>query len=290
MQAERKALRNDLASGYRAINWLLLLGVLITMIVPMLNVLAVSFSTRYDSMDPGILLWPKQWSVEGYQTVWQRAKLGQAFFNSSLVAVTGTFFQVLLSSMAGYVLVQRALPLRRLMASIILFTMMIPGDLTLISLYSLNKQLGMLNSYQGLIINGLVSGFSILLMRNYFLTVPESLCESARLDGASEMGVFLRIYLPLSLPGLAAITFLEFIGKWNALMIPVTIISEQRLYTLPMVLKGLAFSQDATSGTDIIAPNAQMAAIVISVLPLVVLYMFTQRFLIGGLTVGAAKG
>jgi len=173
---------------------------------------------------------------------------------------------------------------------VILFTMMIPGDLTLISIYSLNKQLGLLNSYAGLIINGLVSGFSILLMRNYFLSVPESLAESGRIDNASELRILASIYLPLSIPGLAAITFLEFIGKWNALMLPVTIITDAKKYTLPMVLKGLAFANDGTSGIDIIAPNAQMAAIIISIVPLVILYALTQRFLIGGLTLGASKG
>jgi putative aldouronate transport system permease protein len=288
--ANPKVFRNELAPGLKAINWVLLTLVFFTMIIPMLNVLAVSLSTKLGSMQPGVVLWPREWSVEGYVTIWSRANLSRAFTNSSFVSVTATFIQVVLSSLAGYVLVQKDLPLRKTLSSIILFTMMIPGDLTLISIYSLNKQMGLLNSYTGLIINGLVSGFSILLMRNYFLSVPESLAESGRIDNATEMQILFRIYVPLSIPGLAAITFLEFIGKWNALMLPVTIITDAKLYTLPMILKQLAFADDGTSGIAIIAPNAQMAAILISVIPLILLYTLAQRFLIGGLTLGASKG
>ena len=288
--ARSKAFTNELSKGLKLTNGIILLLVFFTMMIPMVNVLAVAFSTRLGSMEPGVILWPRDFSVEGFVTIWQRANLSRAFSNSSFVSMTATFIQVILSALAGYVLVQKDLPFRRAISSVILFTMMIPGDLTLISIYALNKQLGLLNSYAGLIINGLVSGFSILLMRNYFLNVPESLAESGRIDNASEMRILTSIYLPLSIPGLAAITFLEFIGKWNALMLPVTIITDAKKYTLPMVLKSLAFANDGTSGIDIIAPNAQMAAIIISILPLVILYAFTQRFLIGGLSLGASKG
>lgn len=284
-----KVTRNELTPGLKVINIIILLVVVLTMLIPMINVLTVSFSTRLGSMQPGIKLWPDTWTLEGYKTIWVRASLSRAFFNSVFVSVLGTLIQVFLSSLAGYVLIQKDLPFKKTITSIIMLTLMIPGDLTLISIYALNKQLGLLNSYQGLIINGLVSGFAILLMRNYFLSVPDSLGESARIDSAGELSIFTRIYLPLSIPGLASLTFIEFIGKWNSLMIPVTIISEQKYYTMPMVLKQLAFSTDSTSGVDFIAPNAQMAAIVISVIPLLVMYAFAQRYLIGGLTVGASK-
>lgn len=214
----------------------------------------------------------------------------RAFFNSLFVSSVSVVLQVLLSSLAAYVLIQRDLPGRRLLTSIILLTLMIPGDLTLISTYLLNRQLNLLNSYTGLIVNGLISGFAIMLLRNYFQQVPESLAESARIDGATELRLFFGVYLPLSIPGLASIGFLEFVGKWNALMIPVSIISRQELYTLPMLLKLVTFSTESTSGIDFIAPNAQMAAVVITVLPLIALYFLVQNYLIEGLTFGAAKG
>jgi putative aldouronate transport system permease protein len=240
-------------------------------------------------MQPGVRLIPDHFTLEGYKDIWSRVQLWRPFLNSLFVTSIGTFIQVVLSSMAGYVLIQQDLPFKKIMTSIIMVTMMIPGDLTLISIYSLNKQLGLINSYSGLIINGLVSGFSILLMRSYFLSVPSSLAESARIDNASEFTIFWKIYLPLSIPGLATISFLEFVGKWNSLMIPVTIITQQNKYTLPMILRALVFDTSSTSGTEFIAPNSIMAAIVISVIPLILLYVFAQKFLITGMTIGASK-
>lgn len=282
--------RNELTGIQKSLNYLMLFVLFITMILPMINVVAVSFSTKLGSMEPGIRLWPDKFTIEGFIDIWSRANLWRPFLNSLFVSLIGTGIQVILSSMAGYVLIQKDLPFKKIMTSIIMITMMIPGDLTLISVYSLNKQLGLLNTYSGLIINGLVSGFSILLMRNYFLSVPPSLAESARLDNANEFKIFRKIYIPLAIPGLATITFMEFVNKWNSLMIPVTIITDQGKYTLPMVLKSLVFNTATQSGTEYIGPNAVMAAIVISVIPLIVMYIFAQRFLVSGMTLGASKG
>jgi len=286
---KKKKNSNEMSIKGRIFNYLMLLLLLITMILPMINVLAVSLSTKLGSMQPGIRLIPDNFTIDGYKDIWSRVQLWKPFFNSLYVTTVGTFIQVVLSSMAGYVLIQKDLPFKKIMTSIIMVTMMIPGDLTLISIYSLNKQLGLLNSYSGLIINGLVSGFSILLMKNYFLSVPISLAESARIDNASEFIIFRKIYLPLSIPGLATIFFMEFVNKWNSLMIPVTIITKQSLYTLPMILKALVFNTASQSGQEFIAPNAIMAAIVISVIPLILLYVFAQRSLVTGLTIGASK-
>ena len=129
-----------------------------------------------------------------------------------------------------------------------------------------------------------------MLMRNYFLSVPESLAESGRIDNASELRIFFAIYLPLSLPGLAAITFLDFIGRWNSFMVPLIITTKPELYTLPIILRQLTQPTDSTSGVIQIYDNARMAAIVITVIPLLLLYSVAQRFLIGGLTLGASKG
>ena len=285
-----KAFRNQMTPWQRGINWLFLTLIFLIMVLPMVNVLSISLSSNSASQVSNISLWPRQFSAEGYNFIWNAQGLSRAFYNSSVVTVIGTFFTVLISSMAGYVLIQRDLPFRKAIATGILLTMMIPGDLTLVSIFSLNKALGLIDSYQGLIINGLVSSFSVMLMRNYFLSVPESLAESGRIDNASEIRIFFSIYLPLALPGLAAITFLDFIGKWNSFMVPLIITTKPELFTLPIILRQLTQPTDSTSGTVQIYDNARMAAIVITVIPLIVLYTVAQRFLIGGLTLGAAKG
>ncbi len=285
-----KPFRNQLTLWQRSLNALFLSFIFLLMVLPMLNVLSISLSSNTASQVSDISLWPKQFSTEGYTFIWSARGLGRAFGNSVFVSVIGTAITVLLSALVAYVLVQRELPFRKGIATFILLTLMVPSDLTLVSIFSLNKSLGLINTRLGLIVNGLVSGFSVILMRNYFLSVPESLAESGRIDNASEIRIFLSIYLPLSLPGLAAITFLDFIGKWNSFMVPLIITTEPRLYTLPILLRQLTQPTDSTSGTVQIYDNAKMAAIVITVLPLLSLYTFAQRFLIGGLTLGAAKG
>ncbi len=285
-----KPFRNQMTLWQRGINLLLLLVVFLVMILPLINVLAISLSSNMGSQVADVTLWPREFSTQGYTFIWNARNLARAFTNSSVVAVMGTLITSVICAMAGYVLIQRDLPFRRGIATAILITMMIPGDLTLVSIFSLNKALGLIDSYAGLVLNGLVSGFSIMLMRNYFLSVPESLAESGRIDNASEIRIFLAIYIPLALPGLAAITFLEFIGKWNSFMIPLIITNKPELYTLPIILRQLTQPTDSTSGVDYIYPNARMAAIVITITPLIFLYSLAQRFLIGGLTLGAAKG
>ena len=285
-----KSFRNQMTPWQRGLNWLLLTLVFFIMVLPMVNVLSISLSSNTASEVSDVTLWPKEFSTEGYYFIWNAQSLNRAFYNSSFVSVVGTFFTVLISAMAGYVLIQRDLPFRKAIATGILITMMIPGDLTLVSIFLLNKALGLIDSYQGLIVNGLVSSFSVMLMRNYFLSVPESLAESGRIDNASEIRIFFSIYIPLALPGLAAITFLDFIGKWNSFMVPLIITTKPELFTLPIILRQLTQPTDSTSGTVQIYENARMAAIVITVIPLILLYTVAQRFLIGGLTLGASKG
>ena len=211
------------------------------------------------------------------------------FLNSLFVTTLGTVIQVGLSSIAGYVLIQRDLPFKGVLTSFILLTMMIPGDLTMISIYQLNVSLKLINTYTGLILNGLISGFSILLMRNYFESISFTLAESARIDGASEMRIFAGIFLPISLPGLATVFFMEYVGRWNSITIPAAILTNESMYTLPLKLKTMILSTNSTSGTAQIPDNAIMAAIIITAAPLLLIYVFAQKFLLSGLNLGATK-
>lgn len=289
LSRKRNQLANELTPSQKVVNSAFLFVVFILMFLPMWNVIVVSTSTALESSRAGVILWWSRFSLEGYAYVFRILKLGRPFFNSMYVSLFSTVSQVILSALGGYILLQKDLPFQRMMTSFILLTMMIPGDLTLISIYQVNKQLGLLNSYIGLIVNGLISAFCILLMRNYFLTVPVSLAESARLDGASEFRIYWNIFLPLSIPGLATVSFLEFVGKWNSIMIPATLVTEQRLYTLPLMLKSIIVDSSSISGIPPAPDNAVMASIVISSAPLIFIYFFAQRFLLEGITLGAIK-
>ena len=285
----RGAYRNELSVPQKAVMWLFLAFVGFTTFLPMWNVIVVSTTTALESTRSGVVLWWRQFSLEGFRYVFSVCKLGRPFLNSFVVTTVGTVIQVFLSSIAGYVLVQRDLPFRAAITSFIMLTMMIPGDLTMISIYQLNRDLKLLNTYQGLIVNGLISGFSILLMRNYFESISYTLSESARIDGASEMRIFAGIYMPISLPGLATVFFMEYVGKWNSITIPAAILTNEAMYTLPLKLKAMILTTSSVSGTAQIPDNAIMAAIVITAVPLLIIYVFAQRFLLAGLNLGATK-
>jgi putative aldouronate transport system permease protein len=279
-------------SGERAFevaNVVFLCALVLIMIIPFVNVLAVAFSSRLSSMDPGIKLWPTEWTVDGFRTVWVNIGLQRAFINSVIVTSIGTVLHVMLASFAGYVLIQRNLPGRRLMIAFVLATMAIPGELIMIPLFIVNRQLGLLNTLAALVFSGLVSGFSILLMRNFFAGVPYDLWESAKLDGAGDFHIFRTIYLPLSQAGLATIALFELVGRWNQFLPVILYISDSSKYTLQVALQALVTENLSTSGTAMVTPNVRMAGIVIAILPLVIIYPFMQRYFVHGITLGSVK-
>ncbi|WP_026564204.1 carbohydrate ABC transporter permease [Bacillus sp. UNC41MFS5] len=274
---------------FYGLNILFLLLLVLTMIVPLLNTLTVSLSSNIESMKPGIKIWPTEINFEGYETIWKKLELWRPFYNNVIVTIVGTVLHVFLSAMAGYVLVQKELPGRKLMTTIIMVTMMIPGEAIMIPLYVVNKDLGLLNTLSSLVINGLVSGFSVLLMRNYFLGVSYELAESARMDGAGDLRIFLKIFLPLAKPGLATVTLFEFVSRWNHFTSALLYINDDKKYTLQLALRSLIITSDSTSSSDFITANVRMAGIVIALIPLLVIYPFVQKYFVKGLMLGSGK-
>lgn len=274
---------------FSALNVVLMALLAAVMIIPFINVLAVAFSSNLSSMDTGIKLWPSEWSVEGFRTVWVNVGLQQAFINSVIVTSIGTFFHVILAAFAGYVLIQRSLPGKRLMIAFILATMAIPGELIMIPLFVVNRTLGLLDSLTALVFSGLISGFSILLLRNFFASVPYDLWESAKIDGAGDFHIFRTIYLPLSSAGIATVALFELVGRWNQFLPVVLYISDSSKFTLQVALQSLVQPEMATSGTSMVTPNVQMAGIVIAILPLIALYPLMQRYFVQGITLGSVK-
>ncbi|MBP1947881.1 carbohydrate ABC transporter permease [Virgibacillus litoralis] len=274
---------------FYVLNIVFLILLVATMIVPLLNTLTVSLSSNIASMQSGIKIIPTEISFEGYVTIWQKMNLWLPFYNNVLVTVIGTFFHVLLSALAGYVLIQKGLPGKRLMMSLILLTMMIPGEAIMIPLYIVNKDLGLLNTLASLVIHGLVSGFSVLLLRNFFMNISYELAESARMDGANDFKILFNIYLPLAKPGLATVTLFEFVSRWNQFTPALLYINDSTKYTLQIALRSMILSNDATSSSDFITPNVRMAGIMIAILPLIVIYPFAQKYFVKGIMLGSTK-
>ena len=192
--------------------------------------------------------------------------------------------------MAGYVLVREKFKGKVLLVALCTIPMMIPFQMIIIPVYVTMRRLGLIDTLMALILTGAISTFSILLMKNYFEGIPRSLEESALVDGATDLIIFFKIYLPLATPGLATIGIFEFVNRWNQFLPAVLFINSTEKYTLQIALRSLVVNQELTSTTQSVANNAQMAGIVVSVLPLIIVYVFAQKYFIKGIMTGAIKG
>lgn len=273
----------------KIINTIFLFILIGVMVIPILNSIAISFSTSMDSMKPGIALWPKKFSIEGYLIIFNRLNLMKPFLISLFTTVTGTLLHVVLCSLAAYTLVQNELKLKKVFTIIILISMMIPAQAILVPQYIVFKQFGLINNLGALIVSGLVSGFSILLLTNYFKTVPFALFEAALIDGASHFKILTKIYLPIAKPGLITVALFEFVARWNDFTTALLYLNDPKLYTLQLVLRSIISSDDSTSTANLLTNNAKMAGVVIALVPVLLIYPFVQKYFVSGMNLGAVK-
>jgi multiple sugar transport system permease protein len=228
-------------------------------------------------------LWPTGANLASYQRVWAAFPLPQFFANSLIVAVGVTLGQLVTCSMAAYAFARLRWRGRELVFLLYLATLMVPFQVTVTPLFILMRYLNWVNTYQGLIAPGVFSAFGTFLLRQFFLTLPRELEEAAFLDGASHLTVFRRILLPLTGPGLATLSVFAFMGAWNSFLWPLVVVKDQRLMTLPL---GLATLQ----GQFTTEWNLVMAGAVITVVPMLVLYLFAQRTFQKGVVLSGLKG
>lgn len=272
-----------------AVNVVFLSLLALTMVIPFLNVLAVSFTTNLESYENTIKLFPKEFSITGYKDLFRRVEIGGPFMNNTIVTVIGTTFHVLLCAMAGYVLINTKFPGKVLIVLMVTIPMMIPFQMIIIPVFVTMRRLGLIDTLASLILIDIVSTFSILLMKNYFEGIPKSLEESAIIDGANEWTVFLKVYLPLAKPGIATIGIFQFVQRWNQFLPAVLFINSTSKYTLQIALQSLVVNSELTSTTASVANNARMAGIVIAIIPLIIVYIFAQKYFTTGIMVGAVK-
>lgn len=256
----------------------ILLGVgAFVMVLPFLWMLSTSLK---DSAATFTL--PPQWipdapSVNSYRQAFETVPLGRFFLNSVFVAIVSTFFQVLFCAMAGYAFARISFKGRELLFVIYLATLMVPQQVTLTPLFILMTLLGWANTYQALILPGIFSAFGTFLMRQFFLGIPRSLEEAAFIDGAGYVRVFFQIIIHLAKPAIATLWIFAFMASWNNFLWPLIITSDTALMTLPLGLSTL-------QGRWTTEWNVLMAGTLISILPMVLVYVFTQKYIIKGLT------
>ncbi|MBK8023218.1 MAG: carbohydrate ABC transporter permease [Chloroflexi bacterium] len=224
-------------------------------------------------------------ALEGYENVFA-ADLGRWLFNTAFIALTIMLLRLLFDSLAGYALARIKFPGNRLMFTIILGTMMIPGVVLLIPRFIILKQLGMLNAYQGIIIPLMADAFGIFLMKQFFESIPNEIEEAGQVDGANRLVMFFRIILPMATPALTALAIFSFQGIWNNFLdVLIVLGGNQNLWTLPL---GLSFLR-GSSGETLIW-NEFLAGSVITTLPMAIIFFAFQRYFVEGVNYSGLAG
>jgi len=260
---------------------LLVSGVALTML-PLWWMLAASFMPTGEATVYPPRLLPGAATVGHYVDLFTRLSLARHVFNSALVAVLVTLIALLLNSMAGYAFAKLRFAGRDQTFRILLAALVVPAQVTMLPLFLMLKELGLVNTYLGVMIPGMATVFGIFLIRQYALSIPDSLLDAARIDGAGEFRIYWSLVLPLCKPILITLAIFTFMGTWNDFMWPLIILTDSDMYTLPVALANLL-------GEHVQDNELMMAGSVLTVLPVIVVFLVLQRHYIEGLMAGGVK-
>ncbi len=261
-------------------------------IAPLVYMVIVSFMPRGES---GILptpLWPSRWSLENYHELlvrrlidgaWFDYRIVPALFNSVAIAAISTLLGLLLTVPAGYAFAKLRFRGRERLLQVLIASLVVPGQVAMLPLFLIFRQLGLVNSYAGVILPGLAGIFAILFVRQATLAIPDEMIDAARVDGASEGRIFVAIVLPLLTPIVVTLALFMFLGSWNDFLWPLIVLADQHLYTLPVAVAAIA-REHAADG------ELMMAAAVVTTLPVLLLFLAMQRYYLTGLLGGSVKG
>lgn len=274
------------------INGLIMLIIVLAMLYPFWYLIVGSVSSTAHIYSGKFLLWPDQLNLGSYQTMLSNGKVVRAFFTSLFVTIAGTAVSMTLTFMGAYVLSKPYLPGRTVMTMYLVFTMLFGGGL--IPFYLLVKSVKLVDTVWSLIIPTCISTYNLIIMRNFLMTIPITLEEAARMDGANHFYIMTRLYLPLSAPVLATVTLFYAVGYWNSFFYATIFLNNSRYWTLQVLLREFinAASEAALDSANgaIITENAKMALIIITSVPIIVVYPFLQKYFVKGMLVGSVKG
>lgn len=271
---------------FNVINGIIFILISIIMLIPIYKVLVDSFdlSSAY-----GMRLWPKQFGLAGYASVLSNPTLYRPLLISVGTTLAGTFLGLALSTLGAYVLIQWDMPGRTFFANFLLFTMIFNGGM--IPTYLVMKNLGLTNNLLGVVLLPAINIYNLVLMRNFFEGIPQSLFEAATLDGCTPMATFIKVVLPLSKAALASIGLMFSVAYWNDYTNYKLYITDSSLYNFQMKLRSIMMGSDLPQANGGATENTvKSAAIIIAILPFMILYPFLQKYFVKGVNVGAVKG
>lgn len=265
--------------------WLALVVFALLWVAPFLFIVFTSLKGNAEVMSSGAFAPPLDYRFDNYAVAWNRGGFDRSFLNSVLVSAVKVPLGIAISAIAAYALARIPGRFNKAILLLIVFGTMIPFQVMLAPLFTLVNSLGLVNTYAGLILPYLAFGvpFQVFILHSFFRSVPKELTEAALIDGAGHFTIFRRVFLPISLPILAALFILDFVSTWNEFAMALVIMQDQSMWTLPL---GLMSFQGQFSNEY----GQLNSAIVITVLPAVLVYLIFQRYFVSGLAAGAVKG
>ncbi|RAV10491.1 carbohydrate ABC transporter permease [Paenibacillus contaminans] len=283
-------------SLFDILNGLFLLALTLVVIIPFWYMLAVSFSPVSESLGGRFYLIPKEFLLEAYQYLFSTDRFMKSIGNSIYITAVGTAFNIIVSITLAYALSKKTLPGRKLILLMMLFTMVFSGGM--IPKYLLIKWLGLLNSYWALILPAATNAFTILVMKTFFQNLPESLDEAARIDGAGEVRILVSVVIPLSMPIIATFSLFFMVSHWNEFFGAIIYLSDNAKWPIQVLLRLMVVVGETKIGSEStldfemvskVGDNVKMAAIIVAMLPIVVVYPFLQKHFAKGAMLGSIK-
>lgn len=275
--------------------YLILTFLAVIMVIPFIYVIAASFAKESEIQTRPIFLWPNDPTLAAYEEVFDMSNMGPTVLRSLLVSilvtVIGTIINLFFTTTMAYGLSRSDLKGKKFLLNMVLFTMVVNGGM--IPTFLLVKSLGMYDTYSALILPGAISAYNMLIVRNFFIELPRELEEAASIDGCSDIGIFVKIALPLSMPCLATFGLFYAVGHWNDYFGALLYLDDQKKYPFQLVLRNIVMqSEDTSANADQELPSdtLKMASIVIGTVPILCVYPFLQKHFAAGVMVGAVKG
>lgn len=281
---------------FNAIVYTILILVFLIVFFPLMYVVSSSFASAKELAENRFLIIPKKPTLEVYQYIFSTSTFLRSMVVTIGITVVGTVVNLIMTCLMAYPLSRRNLPGRKWIMLAVTFTLVFNGGM--IPSYLVVNGLGLINSYWALIIPGAISSFNLVLVKNFFQEIPESLIDAAQIDGSSEINTLAKIVLPLSKPALATFTMFYAVGHWNQFMQPLLYINDSKKWPIQILLRQIVLMSQSGVGDDDAMPpgfilpvkSLKMACIVVSTMPIIMAYPFMQKYFDKGVMAGSIKG
>lgn len=285
----------------RSISWVIIIIMALSIVLPMLHIVALAFNSGTDAQRGGITFWPRTFSLDNFKEIFKQGTILNALLISLAKTLIGTVLSVILTAMAAYVLTIKTLPFRRMITFFLVFTMLFNAGV--VPLYILLNQLSLTDTFWVYIIPSLYSVYNILIMRTFFSQIPNSVIEAARIDGCNHWQIFWKIILPMSKPVIATVTLFNAVSQWNDWFTGAFFVRNPKLKPLATVLQDMLTSQESIANAlkqksgayqmieriTITGDSLQMAMIVLLIIPILLLFPFVQKHFVKGVNIGSIK-